>query len=77
MPKRPHALDYLSACLPVSRKSTGTRRFGDDPAIVCGMAIFEGQPLMVVSQKDAEGAETLPAISAVPKPEGYRKAECR
>jgi len=74
-PKRPHSLDYIQRLFTDFQELHGDRRFGDDPAIVCGMAFFEGQPLMVVGQqKGRDTKQKLYRNFGMPKPEGYRKA---
>ncbi len=74
-PKRPHALDYIQRLFTDFQEIHGDRRFGDDPAIVCGMGFFEGQPIMVVGQqKGRDTKQKLFRNFGMPKPEGYRKA---
>ncbi|MCS7026483.1 MAG: acetyl-CoA carboxylase carboxyltransferase subunit alpha [Bryobacteraceae bacterium] len=74
-PKRPHALDYISALMTDFQELHGDRAFGEDAAIVCGMGMFEGQPLMVVGQqKGRDTKQKLLRNFGMPKPEGYRKA---
>jgi acetyl-CoA carboxylase carboxyl transferase subunit alpha len=73
--KRPHALDYIQRLFTDFQEIHGDRRFGDDPAIVCGMGFFDGQPVMVLGQQ--KGRDTKQKIYrnfGMPKPEGYRKA---
>jgi acetyl-CoA carboxylase carboxyl transferase subunit alpha len=73
--KRPHALDYIQRLITDFREIHGDRRFGDDPAIVCGMGTFEGQPVMIVGQqKGRDTKQKLYRNFGMPKPEGYRKA---
>ncbi len=73
--KRPHALDYIQRLFTDFQEIHGDRRFGDDPAIVCGMASFEGQPIMIVAQqKGRDTKQKLFRNFGMPKPEGYRKA---
>ena len=73
--KRPHSLDYIQRLLTDFQEIHGDRRFGDDPAIVCGMGIFEGQPVMVAAQqKGRDTKQKLFRNFGMPKPEGYRKA---
>jgi acetyl-CoA carboxylase carboxyl transferase subunit alpha len=73
--KRPHSLDYIQRLLTDFHELHGDRRFGDDPAIVCGMGFFEGRPLMVVGQqKGRDTKQKLYRNFGMPKPEGYRKA---
>jgi acetyl-CoA carboxylase carboxyl transferase subunit alpha len=73
--KRPHALDYIQRLFTDFQEIHGDRRFGDDPAIVCGMGFFEGQPVMVIGQqKGRDTKQKLYRNFGMPKPEGYRKA---
>lgn len=74
-PKRPHALDYIQRLFTDFQELHGDRAFGDDPAIVCGMARFDGQPVMVCGQqKGRDTKQKLHRNFGMPKPEGYRKA---
>lgn len=74
-PKRPHALDYIQRLFTDFQEIHGDRRFGDDPAVVCGMAFFEGEPIMVLGhQKGRDTKQKLYRNFGMPKPEGYRKA---
>jgi acetyl-CoA carboxylase carboxyl transferase subunit alpha len=74
-PKRPHSLDYIQRLFTGFQEVHGDRRYGDDPAIVCGMGFFEGQPLMIVGQqKGRDTKQKLYRNFGMPKPEGYRKA---
>jgi len=74
-PKRPHTLDYISRIFNDFTELHGDRAFGDDPAIVGGMAMFEGRPLMVIGQqKGRDTKQKLHRNFGMPKPEGYRKA---
>lgn len=74
-PKRPHTLDYISRIFTGFAELHGDRTFGDDPAIVGGMAFFEGRPLMVIGQqKGRDTKQKLHRNFGMPKPEGYRKA---
>jgi len=74
-PKRPHALDYIQRLFADFQELHGDRAFGDDPAIVAGMAFFEGQPVMVIAQqKGRDTKQKLYRNFGMPKPEGYRKA---
>jgi acetyl-CoA carboxylase carboxyl transferase subunit alpha len=73
--KRPHSLDYIAKLLTNFQEIHGDRFFAEDPAIVCGMGLFEGQPLMVVGQqKGRDTKQKLFRNFGMPKPEGYRKA---
>lgn len=74
-PKRPHSLDYIQRLFSDFQEIHGDRRFGDDPAIVCGMGFFEGAPIMVIGQqKGRDTKQKLYRNFGMPKPEGYRKA---
>jgi acetyl-CoA carboxylase carboxyl transferase subunit alpha len=74
-PKRPHSLDYIERIFQKFQEIHGDRVFGDDPAIVAGMARFAGRPVMVVAeQKGRDTRQKLYRNFGMPKPEGYRKA---
>jgi acetyl-CoA carboxylase carboxyl transferase subunit alpha len=74
-PKRPHSLDYIERLCTDFQEIHGDRSFGDDPAIVSGMAQFEGKPLMIVAeQKGRDTKQKIYRNFGMPKPEGYRKA---
>lgn len=74
-PQRPQTLDYLPLLFENFREIHGDRAFADDPAMVCGMAWFGGQPVMIVGQQ--KGHDTRQRVArnfGQAKPEGYRKA---
>jgi acetyl-CoA carboxylase carboxyl transferase subunit alpha len=74
-PKRPHSLDYIERLCTDFQEIHGDRAFGDDPAIVAGMARFEGNPVMIVAeQKGRDTKQKVFRNFGMPKPEGYRKA---
>ena len=74
-PKRPHSLDYIQRIFTEFQEIHGDRNFGDDPAIVAGMARFDGRPVMVVAeQKGHDTKQRFFRNFGMPKPEGYRKA---
>ena len=74
-PKRPHSLDYIQRIFTDFQEIHGDRSFGDDPAIVAGMARFEGRPVMIVAeQKGRDTKQRFFRNFGMPKPEGYRKA---
>jgi len=73
--KRPHSLDYIGRIFTDFQEIHGDRSFGDDAAIVAGLAQFDGQPVMVVAeQKGRDTKQKLYRNFGMPKPEGYRKA---
>lgn len=74
-PQRPYTLDYVDFLFTGFSEIQGDRSFADDPAIVCGMARFHGQPVMVVGhQKGRDTKQKVRRNFGMPKPEGYRKA---
>lgn len=74
-PKRPHSLDYIQRLFSDFQEIHGDRVFGDDPAIVAGLAQFAGRPVAVVAeQKGRDTKQKLIRNFGMPKPEGYRKA---
>jgi acetyl-CoA carboxylase carboxyl transferase subunit alpha len=74
-PKRPHAVDYLQRLFADFQELHGDRAFGDDAAIIAGMAQFENRPVVVVAQeKGRDTKQRLHRNFGMPKPEGYRKA---
>ncbi len=74
-PKRPHSLDYIERIFTNFQEIHGDRAFGDDAAIVAGMARFEDAPIVVVAeQKGRDTKQRMYRNFGMPKPEGYRKA---
>jgi acetyl-CoA carboxylase carboxyl transferase subunit alpha len=74
-PKRPHSLDYIQRLFTDFMELHGDRAFADDPAIVTGMAFFDGRPVMVLGQqKGRDTKQKLHRNFGMPKPEGYRKS---
>lgn len=74
-PQRPYTLDYIQALFTDFEELHGDRAFADDPAIVGGIARFEGQPVMVIGhQKGRDIKERQYRNFGMPRPEGYRKA---
>lgn len=72
---RPHSLDYIRALFTEWVELHGDRNFGDDPAIVAGLARFDGEPVVVIGhQKGRDTRERLHRNFGQPRPEGYRKA---
>lgn len=73
--QRPYTLDYLQSTFTDFVELHGDRNFGDDPAIVCGLAKLRGESVMVIGhQKGRTTAENLRRNFGMPRPEGYRKA---
>jgi acetyl-CoA carboxylase carboxyl transferase subunit alpha len=74
-PQRPYTLDYLNGIFTGFEELHGDRSFADDPAIVGGLARFNGETVMVIGhQKGRDTKEKIFRNFGMPKPEGYRKA---
>ena len=74
-PQRPYTLDYIHALFTEFEELHGDRAYADDPAIVGGIARFEGEPVMVIGhQKGRDVKERQYRNFGMPRPEGYRKA---
>ncbi|MGH7310596.1 MAG: acetyl-CoA carboxylase carboxyltransferase subunit alpha, partial [Candidatus Rokuibacteriota bacterium] len=74
-PRRPHTRDYCRLLFEDFLELHGDRLYGDDPAIVGGLARFEGGGVVVLGhQKGRETREKLARNFGMPHPEGYRKA---
>ena len=75
-PMRPYTLDYISRIFTDFHEVHGDRAFADDPAIVAGLARFNGQGVAVIGHQ--KGRDTNAKITrnfGMPRPEGYRKAQ--
>jgi acetyl-CoA carboxylase carboxyl transferase subunit alpha len=74
-PQRPYTQDYIDGMFSGFRELHGDRTYADDPAIVGGLARFNGQPCMVIGhQKGRDTKEKIHRNFGMPRPEGYRKA---
>src|SRR5881628_2960555 len=74
-PDRPYTLDFIERIFEGFSEIHGDRRYGDDPAIVCGFARFHGMPAAIVGhQKGRDTKQRQFRNFGMPKPEGYRKA---
>ena len=74
-PQRPYTLDYIEHLFTDFEELHGDRSFGDDKAIVAGLARFNGQSVMVIGhQKGRDTKEKILRNFGMPRPEGYRKA---
>jgi acetyl-CoA carboxylase carboxyl transferase subunit alpha len=74
-PLRPYSLDYIRLLFQDFSEVHGDRTFGDDPAIVAGLARFHGRQVAVVGhQKGRDTKQKVARNFGMPKPEGYRKA---
>jgi acetyl-CoA carboxylase carboxyl transferase subunit alpha len=74
-PQRPQSLDYIERVFTDFSEIHGDRGFGDDAAIVCGMARYHGDEVLVVAtQKGRDMKQRVFRNFGTPHPEGYRKA---
>ncbi len=74
-PGRPYTLDYIEYMFTDFHELHGDRAYADDPAIVCGLARLDGQPVMIIGhQKGRDTKEKIYRNFGMPRPEGYRKA---
>ena len=74
-PQRPHTLDYIERLFTDFEELHGDRNFADDPAIVSGIAHFEGIPVAIIGhQKGRDTNARIHRNYGMPRPEGYRKA---
>lgn len=74
-PKRPYSLDYIHRIFEGFEEMHGDRTFGDDQALIGGVAWFNKSPVMVIAQqKGRDVKENLHRNFGMPHPEGYRKA---
>jgi acetyl-CoA carboxylase carboxyl transferase subunit alpha len=74
-PNRPYTLDLLSTLFTDWTEVRGDRRYADDPALVCGFALYHGRPVCVIGhQKGRDTRQKIYRNFGMPKPEGYRKA---
>jgi len=74
-PQRPYFLDYVERLFSDWSEIHGDRRFADDPALLCGMARFHGQEVMLLgTQKGRDAKQRVQRNFGMANPEGYRKA---
>ena len=74
-PKRPYTLDFIDLLTESFDELHGDRAFADDPAIVGGLAQFNGKAVMIIGhQKGRSTKEKIKRNFGMPRPEGYRKA---
>lgn len=72
---RPYTLDYVANIFSDFVELHGDRCFGDDPALICGLARFDGRSVMVMGhQKGKDTKESIRRNFGMAHPEGYRKA---
>jgi acetyl-CoA carboxylase carboxyl transferase subunit alpha len=74
-PKRPHTRDFIKLLFEDFVELHGDRLYGDDAAMVAGLARFEDQGVVVIGhQKGRDTREKIARNFGMPHPEGYRKA---
>src|SRR5829696_4394920 len=74
-PQRPLFKDYVELICREFRELHGDRQFGDDPAIMCGLARMAGQKVMLIGHhKGRDTKEKVQCSFGLAHPEGYRKA---
>jgi acetyl-CoA carboxylase carboxyl transferase subunit alpha len=72
---RPYTLDYVQALFTDWTELHGDRRFAEDPALVCGFALYRERPVAVLGhQKGRDTKQKIFRNFGMAKPEGYRKA---
>jgi acetyl-CoA carboxylase carboxyl transferase subunit alpha len=74
-PSRPYTLDYIQVLFTDWTELHGDRCYADDPAIICGFALYRDRPVCVIGhQKGRDTKQKIYRNFGMPKPEGYRKA---
>lgn len=74
-PDRPYSLDYINRIFDNFTELHGDRAYGDDAAIVGGLAFLDGRPVTVIAnQKGRTLKENMLRNHGMAHPEGYRKA---
>lgn len=74
-PDRPYTLDFIERIFTDFVEIKGDRRFADDPALVCGFALFHGKPVAIIGQqKGRDTNQRRHRNFGMSNPEGYRKA---
>ncbi|QEY12531.1 MULTISPECIES: acetyl-CoA carboxylase carboxyltransferase subunit alpha [unclassified Cellvibrio] len=74
-PLRPYTSDYISRVFTEFDELHGDRHFGDDAAIIGGVARLDGKPVMVIGEEKGRTVhEKVMRNFGMPRPEGYRKA---
>ncbi|MBN1350287.1 acetyl-CoA carboxylase carboxyltransferase subunit alpha [candidate division KSB1 bacterium] len=74
-PQRPYTLDYIERITQSFIECHGDRAYGDDPAIVAGLAVIDDEHVVIVGhQKGRDTKQKIYRNFGMPHPEGYRKA---
>jgi acetyl-CoA carboxylase carboxyl transferase subunit alpha len=73
--QRPYTLDIIDLIFQNFTEIHGDRRYRDDPAMICGFAMFHQRPVAVLGQQKGRNMKQRVFRNyGMPKPEGYRKA---
>ncbi len=74
-PDRPHCLHYMDSLFTDITPLAGDRAFGEDKAIIAGLARFRGTPVAIIGQEKGDDTKSRLAHNfGMARPEGYRKA---
>lgn len=74
-PERPNFSDYIKGVFDTFTELHGDRHFGDDQAMIGGLALLDGRPVMIIGHQKGRGTrEKIARNFGMPHPEGYRKA---
>jgi acetyl-CoA carboxylase carboxyl transferase subunit alpha len=74
-PQRPYPMDLIERIFTDFSEIHGDRAFGDDEAVICGMARLDGEEVLVIGiRKGGTTHERIKRNFGMPSPEGYRKA---
>jgi len=73
-PDRPSARDYIRHLSPNFLELQGDRCYGDDPTVIAGLGVIDGQSVLFVGQERCRDADDRHGKQTRPQPEGYRKA---
>ncbi|MCI0400001.1 MAG: acetyl-CoA carboxylase carboxyltransferase subunit alpha [Gammaproteobacteria bacterium] len=72
---RPYASDFIARIFTDFCEIHGDRKFRDDPAVLCGLAKFQGRPIALIAHQKGRDVKDRQAKNfGMPKPDGYRKA---
>ncbi|WP_175413090.1 acetyl-CoA carboxylase carboxyltransferase subunit alpha [Clostridium sp. AWRP] len=74
MIERPTSLDYINRIFDSFMELHGDRYFNDDPSVVGGIGLLNGEPVTIVAQQKGRNTqENIKRNFGMPEPDGYRK----
>ena len=74
-PERPHFIDYINGIFENFQELNGDRNFGQDDAIIGGLATLDGQSVMIIGQEKGNDTDSrIKRNFGMARPEGYRKS---